>query len=65
MVLSVTASLNTTVNFAAGQTTRPVTVRVVGDRVREGNETFQVRLSRATGMTIRTGTGTGTIVNDD
>jgi hypothetical protein len=58
-------AINTTVTFAAGQTSRTVTVLVVGDRTREANETFQVRLSRATGLTIRTGTGTGTIVNDD
>ncbi len=58
-------AVNTTVTFAAGQTTRTVTVPVVGNRVREPNETFQVRLSRATGMTILVGTGTGTIVNDD
>jgi hypothetical protein len=50
-----------------GQTIRKVRVLVNGDRLSEGNETFRVVLSSATGATISTtgGTATGTILDDD
>ena len=54
-----------TLTFAAGQTTRTVSVVVKGDRNVEPNETFSVRLSGAVGATIARGAGTGTIANDD
>ena len=59
------SAVNTTVRFAAGQRTATVRVPIAGDRLREPNETFTVRLSRPSGVTIARGTGTGTIVNDD
>ncbi len=59
------SAVNTTVRFAAGQRTATVRVPIAGDRVREANETYTVRLSAPTGVTIARGTGTGTIVNDD
>ena len=55
----------TTVTFSAGQASRSVTVRIVGDLRKEPNETFTVTLSSPVGATIADGSGTGTIVNDD
>jgi len=54
-----------TLTFAPGTTTQPVTVNVIGDTTPEPNETFFVNLSSPTNATIATGTGTGTILNDD
>lgn len=55
------------VRFDAGQRTTVVRVWVLGDRVREADETFFVTLSVPIRATIATGAGraTGTIVNDD
>ena len=57
------------VNFAAGSTTQQVTVLVNGDSTVEANETFQLLLSNLVAdgrsVTINSGTGTGTILNDD
>jgi len=54
-----------TLTFAAGQTARTIAVVVKGDRTVEPNETFNVRLSAASGATIARGTAVGTIANDD
>ncbi|MDH6097941.1 Ig-like domain-containing protein [Anabaenopsis sp. FSS-46] len=54
-----------TVEFAATETTKEITVNVSGDRVVEPNETFRVTLSNASNATITTATATGTIQNDD
>ena len=54
-----------TVAFAAGAATATITVNVVGDTAVEGNETFTVNLSNATGATITDASGAGTITNDD
>jgi chitinase len=51
--------------FSAGQTTELVGVPVVGDRVKEPNEAFQLRLSNPSNATLRTPTATGGIRNDD
>ncbi len=59
------SAVNTTVRFAAGQRTATVRVPISGDRLREGNETYTVRLSSPVGITIARGVGNGTIVNDD
>lgn len=48
--------------FARGQISKTVTVNVIGDKVVEGNETFQL-IATATGGA--TATGTGTILDDD
>ncbi|MFO1158611.1 MAG: Calx-beta domain-containing protein [Reyranellaceae bacterium] len=54
------------VSFAAGETSKTVTVNVQGDAVVEQNEGFVVTLSApTTGATIGTGTASGTIHNDD
>ncbi len=51
--------------FAAGEATKTVAVRIVGDRVSEALETFTVKLSNATGATILDDTATGTITDND
>ena len=54
-----------TVSFAAGETTRDITVNVSGDTDVEPDETFTVTLSSPVNATIGTATATGTIQNDD
>lgn len=56
-----------TVNFAAGQTSQTITIRVRGDSTVESNESLQVSLFNPTGGTIEAGGGTTStqIVNDD
>lgn len=53
------------VTFAPGETSKTVSVQVLGDIAVEPNETFSVVLSGATNATISDATGIGTIVNDD
>jgi len=55
----------TTLNFAAGQITKTITVLVNGDTVVELDETFYVYLSSCSGCTISDNQGIGTIINDD
>ena len=54
-----------TVSFAAGDTTKTITVNVLGDTSVEPNEGFTVTLSNPTNGSITTATATGTITNDD
>ena len=55
-----------TLTFPVGVNMRTVTVSVVGDRVREANESFTVNLSNPSpNAYIDRGTGVATIVNDD
>ena len=55
-----------TLTIAKGKTSVKVTVPVVGDKVREANETFTLRLSNAsTNARIADASGTATIVNND
>ncbi len=54
-----------TVTFTPGQTSKTVTVNVLGNTTVEPNETFVVNLSGAVGATIADGQGVGTILNDD
>jgi aryl-phospho-beta-D-glucosidase BglC (GH1 family)/ribosomal protein L35AE/L33A len=54
-----------TLTFAAGQTSKLVTVAVRGDTLAEAAETFKVQLSSAGGATIASGIGTGTITDND
>ncbi|HSS19255.1 MAG TPA: Calx-beta domain-containing protein [Pyrinomonadaceae bacterium] len=51
--------------ITAGNTTYTFDVTVNGDTTVEGNETFFVNLSNATGASILDGQGQGTIQNDD
>ena len=54
-----------TLSFAAGETEKTVAVPVLDDAIDEGEETFTLRLSDATGAVIADGTATGTIENSD
>lgn len=54
-----------TLTFAAGETTKTIRITILGDTLREANETFSVRLSQAVGTTLGTSNGIGTILNDD
>lgn len=56
-----------TLNFAAGETSKTITVNVAGDTVSEGGmgEVFQITLSGAAGAVIGTASASGTILNDD
>lgn len=53
------------VSFAAGETSKSISVTVSGDTTFEGNETFNVNLSNATNATFADSQGVGTINNDD
>jgi hypothetical protein len=59
------ASGSGTVVFAPGETSRAVSVSVVGDAAPEPDESFSVRLSNPQGAALGDAVGTGTIVNDD
>lgn len=54
-----------TLTFNPGETSKVVSVAVRNDSAVEADETFFMDLSRASGATISTARGTGTIVNDD
>ncbi|HEX6184662.1 MAG TPA: Calx-beta domain-containing protein [Pyrinomonadaceae bacterium] len=54
-----------TLNFAAGETSKTITVQVSGDASNEANETFLVNLSGASNATVSDAQGLGTIQNDD
>ncbi|HEX8176164.1 MAG TPA: Calx-beta domain-containing protein [Pyrinomonadaceae bacterium] len=54
-----------TLTFATGEISKPVTVLVNGDPTQEPSETFLVKLSNNSDLSISKGTGTGTIINDD
>ncbi|MEO1997116.1 MAG: Calx-beta domain-containing protein, partial [Planctomycetaceae bacterium] len=58
-------SASGTLNFAAGDTTRQITVAVNGDTKYELDEAFHVNLSAASNATIGDGTGRVTLNNDD
>jgi VCBS repeat-containing protein len=49
----------------AGASTATVTVKAIGDRLDEGDETFHVVLDSSTGAPIGDGDGLGTITDDD
>ena len=55
-----------TVSFAAGQSSKVITIGVAGDRTGEANEAFRVELSQpSAGTTIGTSSARGSILNDD
>jgi hypothetical protein len=54
-----------TLTFSPGDTSKTISVPVVGDTVPEPDETFNVDLSTPSGATISDGHGVGTIVDDD
>jgi hypothetical protein len=54
-----------TLTFAPGETSKTITVPIIGDRLGEPNETFVVNLTSPTNATVADGTGVGTIVDDE
>ena len=54
-----------TLDFAAGETTKQVTVLVNGDLLDEANETFFLNLTNAVNATIADSQGLGAITDDD
>src|SRR5262249_14658686 len=56
---------SSTVSFAPGETTKTITVQVIGDRLPEPNETFVVNLSSPTNATIPDDQRLGTIADDE
>jgi hypothetical protein len=54
-----------TLTFSAGQTSKTITITILGDKVKEATEAFTVTLSSAVGAAIATGTATVTIVDND
>ncbi|MGH3665010.1 MAG: S8 family serine peptidase [Egibacteraceae bacterium] len=59
------AAKSGTLTFRPGQTRRKVAVSIKGDRRRERNEIFRLRLSSPRNAVLGRKNGTGTIVNDD
>lgn len=59
------AATSGTLSFAAGETTKTITVVVNGDSQVEADEAFRLLLSQAVNGTIADGEGTGTIISDD
>ena len=60
-----TAPASGTLTFAAGDTSKTITVSVTGDSTDEPDETVVVTLGNASGAVVGSGTGTGTITDDD
>ncbi len=54
-----------TLTFNAGETSKSITVTVLGDTQYEADETFLLNLSSPSGATIAVGQAVGTIRNDD
>ncbi len=55
-----------TVTFAAGETSKVITINVTGDTVVESDEGFTITLSNpSAGAILSTSTATGSILNDD
>jgi len=51
--------------FAAGETSKTVSVTVLGERLREGDETFLLNLSNPTGATVADAQAVATVTDDD
>ncbi|MEJ6482162.1 Calx-beta domain-containing protein, partial [Nostoc punctiforme UO1] len=54
-----------TIIFNPGETSKTLSIGVIGDNKVEGNETFYVNLLGATNATITDSLGVGTIIDDD
>jgi Ca2+-binding RTX toxin-like protein len=54
-----------TITFNPGETSKNVSVNVLGDSFVEGEETFNLNLANPTNATLGTSIGIGTIQNDD
>ena len=60
-----TALPSGTLTFTAGQTSKTITVAVIGDELDEDNETVVLKLSNDNNASITTATASGTITDDD
>src|SRR5262249_30229979 len=56
---------STWLSFAPGETSKTVTVNVLGDTIHEANETFNVYLTSPSGAPLGRSSGVGTIIDDD
>ena len=56
---------SSTLTFEPGQTSKVISVPVIGNTVQQANRTFKVTLSNARNGTIISSAGTGTILDDD
>jgi hypothetical protein len=54
-----------TLTFSPGETTKTIAINVIGDRQKESDEYFYVKLTSNTSGTLKDSQGTGTILNDD
>jgi len=54
-----------TLTFAAGETTKTITVQTIEDTIDEGDETYLIELSNASNGVIVSGEGMGTIEDND
>jgi beta-glucanase (GH16 family) len=60
-----TAATNQTITFQPNETSKAITVNVVADDAKEGDDEFTVSLTGSTGAIIQQYTGKATILNDD
>ena len=58
-------SRSDTLTFAPGETSKTITVSVIGETVFESSEAFNVNLSSPQNATLSDNQGVGTIINDD
>jgi beta-glucanase (GH16 family) len=56
---------STTFSFSVGETDKNITINVIGDDIKEGDEDFTITLTNPSGGNISRGTAIGTITNDD
>lgn len=56
---------NGTLTFNPGETQKTIGIRIKGDTLKEGQETFLVNLTAPTGARFLDSQGKGTITNDD
>lgn len=54
-----------TLSFQPNETSKSISISVVADDLREGDESFTIQLSGAANASISKGTGLATILNDD
>ncbi|WP_396134999.1 PKD domain-containing protein [Chamaesiphon sp. OTE_8_metabat_110] len=54
-----------TITFAVGETTKTITIAILGDTTAEASETFALNLTNAINATIAKATGTATILDND